>query len=65
MSRTRNLTSPTRRFPRSSLAVQVESLETRVPVSEGIGPFLTLSALAAAGEHAQTSALAPPPPGAV
>ncbi len=45
---------------RSSLVVRVESLETRVPVSEGIGPFLTISALAALGELAQSSALAPP-----
>ena len=62
MVRTKVLASRQRRFSRSSLTVRVEPLETRLPVSEGIGPFLAVSALSAAGEHFGTSALAPPPP---
>ncbi len=49
-----------RLISRSSLVVRVESLETRVPVSEGMGPFLTMSALATLGELARSSALPPP-----
>src|SRR5262249_43626219 len=39
--------------------LDVERLDLRLPISEGIGPFLTVSALAAADELANLAALAP------
>lgn len=45
----------------SSLTLRVEILEARVPVSEGIGPFLTVSALAAFGKEAAPARLPPTP----
>lgn len=56
----RSKSASTRKWRRSS-AIQVEALETRVPVSEGVGPFLTVAALSALGELTRLSALAPPP----
>ena len=50
------------RKQRRSFAAQVEALETRIPASESIGPFLTVAALNALGETARLTALAPPPP---
>ncbi len=41
--------------------LHVEALETRLPISEGVGSFLAVTALAAASELARPIALAPPP----
>ena len=40
----------------------VELLEDRVPVSEGVGPFLTVHALATLSEAVQPIEIASPPP---
>ncbi len=41
--------------------LDVEPLETRTPVSEGIGPVVTVFALAGAGSAAAVAQTAPPP----
>ncbi len=45
----------------SRFGLHVEPLETRLPISEGVGPYLAVTALAAAGELARPAALTPPP----
>lgn len=45
---------------RPRLPLSIELLETRLPVSEGIGPFIAVSALSAVSQFIRTPSLMPP-----